>query len=389
MTRIAQPDRDVAFPVRIPFVRPAAPPLERVTEILSSSWAQGSMTNGPLVSELEQRAADFLGVRYVIAVASCTTGLMLALRALDINGQDVVVPSFTFSASAHAVAWNRANPRFAECDPQTFQLDVSDARRRAPGAGAILATHIFGAPCTPADLEQLAREHGIPLIFDAAHAFGAMSNGARIGGFGTAEIFSLTPTKPLVAGEGGLVATNNYDVAESIRIGRDYGNPGDYNTRFVGLNGRMSEMHAATALASLESFARNQSRRFEIVERYVDNLAHIPGITTQRVAEHDQSSWKDFTIAIDETTFGVDRDTVEAVLDAEGVDTRRYFDPPVHCQDSYRHDVADGELPATEALSAQVLSLPAFPTLPDTTVDGIVRVIERTHERSIEYRPAR
>jgi dTDP-4-amino-4,6-dideoxygalactose transaminase len=387
MTHVAPAGRAMSFPERVPFVRPAAPSLERVTEILSSSWARGEMTNGPLVAELERRAAEFLGVRHVIAVASCTTGLMLTLRALELDGRDVLMPSFTFSASAHAVAWNGASPRFAECDPDTFQLDVDDARRRVDGAGAILATHVFGAPCTPTSLEQLASEHGIPLVFDAAHAFGSMSNGARVGTFGSAEIFSLTPTKPLVAGEGGLVATNDYDLAESVRIGRDYANPGDYNTRFVGLNGRMSEMHAATALASLESFARNQSRRFEIVERYVAGLAAIPGITPQAVPARDRSSWKDFTITVDTEAFGVDRDTVEAMLNAEGVDTRRYFDPPVHRQYAYRRH-AHVSLPATQAVSARVLSLPVFPALADDTVDGIVHVIERIHQPVISHGPS-
>jgi dTDP-4-amino-4,6-dideoxygalactose transaminase len=383
MTHVAPAGRGVAFPERVPFVRPAAPPLERVTEILSSSWARGALTNGPLVAELEQRAATFLGVRHVVAVASCTTGLMLTLRALDVDldEQDVLMPSFTFSASAHAVAWNGARPRFAECDRETFQLDLADARARIAGARAILATHVFGAPCAPEELEQLARQHNIPLVFDAAHAFGATTNGIRVGSFGTAEVFSLTPTKPLVAGEGGLVATNYYDIAESVRLGRDYANPGDYNTRFVGLNGRMSEMHAATALASLESFERNQTRRFEIVERYRAGLAPIPGIAVQTVSALDQSSWKDFTITVDAAKFGVDRDTVEAVLDAEGVDTRRYFDPPVHRQHAYRHD-AGTPLPATDTVSSRVLSLPAFPSLSDETVDCIVQVIGRIHDRS-------
>jgi dTDP-4-amino-4,6-dideoxygalactose transaminase len=382
MTRVAPAGSAIAFPERVPFVRPAAPALERVTEILASSWARGAMTNGPLVAELEQRAAAFLGVRHVVAVASCTTGLMLTLRALELEGEDVLMPSFTFSASAHAVAWNGATPRFAECDRETFQLDLGDARNRIAGARAILATHVFGAPCTPEDLEHIAREHNVPLVFDAAHGFGATTNGILVGSFGTAEIFSLTPTKPLVAGEGGLVATNYYDIAESIRLGRDYANPGDYNTRFVGLNGRMSEMHAATAIASLESFERNQTRRREIVDRYVAGLTPIPGLAVQAVPTTDQSSWKDFTIAVDPEAFGVDRDTVEAILDAEGVDTRRYFDPPVHRQNAYRH-VAGSALPATDAVSSQVLSLPVFPSLSDETVDGIVQILERINDRSL------
>ncbi len=188
---------------------------------------------------------------------------------------------------------------------------------------------------------------GVPLVFDAAHAFGALHAGVPVGGFGDAEVFSLTPTKPLVAGEGGLVTTTRDDVAYKVRIGRDYANPGDYDTQFVGLNGRMSEMHAATALASLESFEENQSRRFEIVERYRAGLREIPGVHVQSLAATDRSTWKDFTIAIDRAAFGVSRDILRRALAADGVDTRTYFDPPVHRQHAYR-DVGTDELAVTD-----------------------------------------
>ena len=380
MTQLALLGGGARFPEGIPFVRPAAPALARVTEILGESWARGALTNGPLVAELERRAAEYLQVPHVVAVSSCTTGLMLALRALDVTGP-VVMPSFTFSASAHAVAWNGATPRFAECDASSFQVVLDDASRRLDGAGAVLATHVFGAPCSPKEIEDLARVRGIPVVFDAAHAFGASHAGVPVGGFGDAEVFSLTPTKPLVAGEGGLVATTREDVAYKVRIGRDYANPGNYDTQFVGLNGRMSEMHAATALASLEGFDANQSRRFEIVERYRTGLAGIPGVRVQTVAAADRSTWKDFTIAIEPATFGIDRDALRRVLDAEGVDTRTYFDPPVHRQSAYRNVVTD-PLPVTDEVSRRVVSLPVYPALRDDVVDAIVALIVTAHDKS-------
>lgn len=387
MTQLALLGGDAAFPEGVPFVRPPAPALERVTEILSASWKRGMLTNGALVAELEQRAAELLQVPHVIAVSSCTTGLMLALRALEISGP-VVMPSFTFSASAHSVAWNGATPRFVECDPDSFQVSIDDARAHLDGAGALLATHVFGAPCSPKEVQDLARGLGIPLVFDAAHAFGALHAGLPVGGFGDAEVFSLTPTKPLVAGEGGLVATTRDDVAYKVRIGRDYANPGNYDTQFVGLNGRMSEMHAATALASLEAYEANQARRFEIVEQYRRALAEVPGVHVQAVAATDRSTWKDFTIAVDAATYGVDRDTLQRALGADGVDTRTYFDPPVHRQTAYVSTEPDGAgrtLPVTDATAARVLSLPVYPALDDRTVDGIVRLIAAVHDKSGEF----
>ncbi|MEX0666267.1 MAG: DegT/DnrJ/EryC1/StrS family aminotransferase [Acidimicrobiia bacterium] len=370
-----------AFPDGLPFSRPALPPLEHVMERLRGSYDEGVLTNGPLVRELEDRIAERLEVPHVVAVASCTAGLMLALRVLAPSGRDVVLPSFTFSASAHAVAWNGLRPRFAECDPDTFQLDAADAERRIDGCGVLLPTHVFGAPCTPERFEALADAAGVRLVFDAAHALGAVRHGRPVGAFGDAEVFSLTPTKPLVAGEGGLVATRHEDVAEHLRWGRDYGNPGDYDTRFVGLNARMSELHAALALEGLASFDDHLARRRAIAARYRSALAEVPGVHVQAVDPEDDVTYKDFTIALDADAFGLDRDRVVAALHAEGVDTRTYFWPPIHLQQSYANSV-DRELPVTTCVARSVISLPIYPDLEESAVDEIARCIKSLHLHS-------
>ncbi|MCZ7535491.1 MAG: DegT/DnrJ/EryC1/StrS family aminotransferase [Acidimicrobiia bacterium] len=369
------------FPDGVPFVRPPAPPLERVMKRLEPSYNRGMLTNGPLVRELEDAATERLGTRHAVAVSSCTAGLMLVLRALEPAGP-VLVAGFTFSATAHAVAWCGRRPLFAECDPRSFQLDVADSAdrmRRTGDVGAILATHLFGAPCRVEDIEALAAEVGVPAAFDAAHAFGARRGDRPVGAFGVAEVFSMSPTKPVVAGEGGIVATNDDAVAESVRIGRDYGNPGDYDTLFVGLNARMSEMHAAVALESLADLAETAAARSAIAQRYTERLAGVPGIAVQHIDPGDVSSWKDFTIQVDEEALGVGRDALAAALRAEGVDTRCYFDPPVHLQQSH----ATGErLPVTEAVAARVVSLPIYPALPLRTVDLIAEAVARVHEHA-------
>jgi dTDP-4-amino-4,6-dideoxygalactose transaminase len=384
MNRLAVLGGTPAFADGVPFVRAPVPSLARVTELLEPSWERGILTNGPLVRRLEDEAAAFLGVDHVVAVSSCTTGLMLAFRALEVSGE-TLLPSFTFSASAHAVAWNGLDPRFTECDPASFQIDVADAARRASGVGAVLATHVFGAPCDAERVVDLAAQHGVPVIFDAAHTYGARRGGVPVSRFGDVSVFSLTPTKPVVAGEGGLVATMREDIAYRVRIGRDYANPGDYDTQFVGLNGRMSEMHAAVALASLELFPAFQLRRTEIADRYGERLAGIPGIRTQRVDAGDVSTWKDFTIAVDQAAFGVDRDALRRVLTVEGVDTRCYFDPPVHRQRAYaKENVAS--LPVTELVAHSVLSLPIYPALTDATIDRIAAIVGEVHEAADSVR---
>jgi len=370
------------FAEAVPFVRAPAPSLARVTELLEPSWEQGMLTNGPLVRRLEEEVAAYLEVEHVVAVASCTAGLMLALRAVTPAG-DTLMPSFTFSASAHAAAWNGSPPRFVECRPDTFQIDVIDAEARRDGVGAILATHVFGAPCDAEAVVALADRAHVPVVFDAAHAFGARRNGIPVSLFGNAAVFSMTPTKPLVAGEGGLVATTSAELAEHVRIGRDYGNPGDYDTRFVGLNARMSEMHAATALASLEDYATLEKQRLEIAARYTERFQDVPGISVQAIGEDDTSTFKDFTIAVDANRFGVDRDTLRRALHAEGVDTRCYFDPPAHRQQAYA-SLPDVALAVTDATSARVLSLPIYPALTLRNVDRIVDVVRVVHEAADE-----
>lgn len=369
-----------SFPETLPFVSPPTPSLDRVTELLAPSWDQGRLTNGPLVCRLEEQVALRLDVPHVVAVASCTAGLMLVLRALQPAGP-VIVPSFTFSASAHAVAWNATSPIFVECEPETFQIDLEDAATHAGGAAALMATHIFGAPCRPEAVEELGVSAGIPVVFDAAHALGAGRAGRPVGGFGTAEVFSLSPTKPLVAGEGGLVATRDDDLASAVRIGRDYGNPGDYDTRFVGLNARMSELHAAVALASLEELDEHLVIRRELATRYEAGLAGLPGVNLQAVDPRDDSTWKDLTIAIEPTAFGVDRDRVRGALTAEGVDTRCYFDPPVHRQHAYLGRTTR-ELQVTDEVAGRVLSLPIYRSLRLETVDRVCELIHAVHHHA-------
>jgi FlaA1/EpsC-like NDP-sugar epimerase/dTDP-4-amino-4,6-dideoxygalactose transaminase len=373
-----------AFAPGLPFARPARPPLERVMRRLEPSYKRGMLTNGPLVGELEARIAERLGVAHVVALSSCTSGLMLVVQALtDGRPGPVVLPSFTFSASAHAVMWNGRTPRFVECLPNSFQIDPDDAAEQLSGASAIMATHVFGGPCDVQALEELGRVHGIPVLFDAAHALGSSINGVPIGSFGIAEVFSLTPTKPLVAGEGGLVATNDSALAETLRIGRDYGNPGNYDTRFAGLNARMSEFHAAMALESLAGFDESLERRRFLASLYRGYLDDVPGISFQAFSSRDTSTFKDLTIRVDANEFGLSRDGLALALLAEGVDTRKYFDPPVHRQRAYRH-LETRDLPVTDAASASVLSLPVYPDLLDEQVERVCAVIHSAHDHAVE-----
>jgi dTDP-4-amino-4,6-dideoxygalactose transaminase len=365
------------FPEGLPLARPTiADPaaLAREIERIVSSEV---LTNGPTVRRLEERAAAYLGVRHCVAVASCTTGLMLVLRAAEISG-DVIVPSFTFAATAHSVAWNGLRPIFADVDPETLTLSPH-AADRATGVrvSAILATHLYGAPCDVDGLAEVAGRNGISLFYDAAHAFGARRSGRMVGGFGAAEVFSMTPTKTLIAGEGGIIATNDDLLAERCRIGRNYGNPGDYDCRFIGLNARMSELHAALALASFDDLEERIARRGELAARYRLVLGEIEGVGFPVVREDDRSTYKDLTILVQEAVFGRSADELAEALAAEGVETRRYYSPPVHRMRAYRAFGAGVDLPITEEAARAALSLPLSTDMTDAHVERVGEAVRR------------
>lgn len=367
------------FPEGLPLARPTFSDPAAIGREVERIVASEILTNGPTVRRLEERAEEYLGVRHCVAVASCTAGLMLLLRAAEVSG-DVIVPSFTFAATAHAVAWNGLRPIFADVDPETLTL-APDSVERAVGVrvSAILATHVYGTPCDVEELAGVASHNGIALFFDAAHGFGARHGESMVGGFGAAEVFSLTPTKTLIAGEGGIIATNDDLLAERCRIGRNYGNPGDYDCRFVGLNGRMSELHAVLALASFEDLEERIARRNELAAVYRAILAAIPGISFPIVREGDRSTYKDLTILVDGDEFGQTADQLAEALGAEGVETRRYYSPPVHRMRSYRSIGAGVKLPVTEAAAEAALSLPLWTDMTEGHIERMGDAIGRIH----------
>jgi dTDP-4-amino-4,6-dideoxygalactose transaminase len=366
-----------AFPDGLPFARVPVPSLDRVTERLRPSYDAGRLTDGPLVRALEEATADRMGARHVVAVSSGTSGLLLALRVIAPRDRPVVLPSFTFSASAHAVAWNGLVPRFADSDGRTFHLDIEAAESRLGDAAVVMPTHLFGAPCRAEQFEALARRTGRTLVFDAAHGFGAKRQGRPVGSFGDAEVFSLSPTKALTAAEGGLVTTPHDDVARALRSGRDYGNPADGTEQFVGLNARLSELHAALALEALSDLDERIARRREIGRRYDRHFHEIPGLRTQAFDAGDEVTYKAYSVIV-EPEYGVPGELLIRALKAEGIETRRYFWPPVHLQPPYRALDAD-ELPVATDLANRVVTLPIWPAMTDLDVDTVAEVLVAIH----------
>jgi dTDP-4-amino-4,6-dideoxygalactose transaminase len=379
------------FPDRLPLVRPTLDDVPGLTKRLGAVLESGMLTNGPVVRELEERVAARLGVEHVVGVSSCTAGLMLVYQALGAgSGTRVVLPSFTFAASAHAVVWAGAAPDFCDVTAERCSLDVAaleavldDGERPA----AVSATHVYGHPAEVEAIDALAARRGVPVVYDAAHALGSERRGTPIGGFGAAEVFSLSPTKVVVAGEGGLVATNDAELAATIRLGRDYGNPGDYDCRFPGINARLSELHATVAIASLEGLDAHIAHRQALVERFGSAVAGIPGLRITWPAEGDRSTWKDLTLVVDAAVFGMDVVALRAALDAEGIDSRRYYHPPIHRQVAYEGRwAAPRDLPCTDALSVSVITPPLWSHLTTAQIDRMGQAVVRIHEQAAAIR---
>jgi dTDP-4-amino-4,6-dideoxygalactose transaminase len=304
---------------------------------------------------------------------------MLVLKALGVKGE-VILPSFTFFATGHAVLWNGLEPVFGDCDQETWTIDPVDVEARiTERTEAILAVHLYGNPARIDELQRIATRHGLKLIFDAAHAFGSSYRGSPVGGFGDAEVFSLSPTKLLVAGEGGLVCTNDSTLARLMRAARNYGDAGSYDPELLGLSARMTEFNAAMALAGLSLVDYKVKRHNEIAKQYTDFLAGTPGIRFQQVEKDDCCAYKDFSVLVSQADFGMSRDAVGEALLNEGIPTKKYFYPPLHRQRLFRAIGAGSHvmLPNTERVSEDVLSLPIYESLPSEAVERTALAIRR------------
>ena len=369
------------FTAKVPIVRPVLPRFGDLAAEAEALLSSGMVTKGRYLQDFEAAVAEHLGVRNAVAVSSCTTGLMLTYKCLELTGE-VVIPSFTFMATVSALVWAGLKPVFADVDFHTTNLDAKAAEAAITrDTCAIVAVHNFGNPADLDALQALADRRNLKLICDAAHGFGALYKGKPVGSQASAHVFSLSPTKLVIAGEGGIVATNDDELAGRIRMGREYGNDGKYDSAFPGINARLPEFNALMGLHSLQMLEAAARRRNAIASRYREELAKLPGIAFQRVRETDRHSYKDFSVTIDGSAFGLGRDELARALEAENIDTRNYYDPPVHRQTAYARFASASEvLDNTDLLATRSLSLPIWSEMNEETVSGICRAIERIHE---------
>ncbi len=359
--------------------------MERITDILDRKWFTN---NGIYVQEFEARLAEFVGVRHCVVTCNGTISLEIAVRALGLTGE-VIVPSFTFIATAHALQWQEITPVFCDIDPKTHNIDAAKVEKMiTPRTSGIIGVHTWGRSCDIDALETIARRHGLALMFDASHAFGCSYRGKLIGGFGHCEVVSFHSTKFLNSFEGGAVLTSDDVLADKIRLMRNFGFSGQDNVIYIGTNGKLTEVCAAMGLTSLESFA-------EFVETnrcnhltYGRELAAVPGITLMAYNEKERANYQYIVCEVDEELAGLSRDELVDVLKAENILARRYFSPGCHRMEPYRSYFPHAALmlPETEKLCRRVMVLPTGTAISEEMISSICRIIKIALSRASEVK---
>jgi dTDP-4-amino-4,6-dideoxygalactose transaminase len=358
----------------LPIIRPTLVEFDEVEAPFREVWRSGQVTVGKYTRQFEEAVEQTLGVSHAIAVSSCTAGLMLAVKAMELTGE-VIVPSFTFAATVHALVWNGCTPVFADCEEGTYNIDVAQIESLiTKRTSAIMPVYTYGLPPRLEKIERVAIKHRLKVLSDSAQGLGAKYKGRPAGGFGFAEVFSLSPTKVVSAIEGGLVTTNHDELARRIRFMRDYGKAADgCDMEFVGLSARLSEFHAIVGLKNFQHLTELVQRRNQLITYYKQQLAALPGISFQHTPKGSQSTGNYMVIFVDPQKAGISRDGLYEALHAEGIQTKKYFYPPVHQQTAYGQYRAgyEGRLPVTERAAQRGLALPLFSHMDERTIDYI------------------
>jgi dTDP-4-amino-4,6-dideoxygalactose transaminase len=361
--------------------------LSRVASILDRRWFSN---NGPLVQEFESRVAAYLGVKHCVAMCNGTIALEIAIRACALRGE-VIIPSFTFVATAHALQWQQITPVFADIDPDTYTLDpVSVERMITPRTTAILGVHVWGRPCAVQQLQEIADRHHLKVIYDAAHAFACSHRGTMIGNFGECEVLSFHATKFLNAFEGGAIVTNNDALAEKVRLMRNFGFNGADNVIYIGVNGKMPEICAAMGLTGLEGIEETISINRRNYERYASHLADIGGLELVEYSGTDRTNYQYVVVKVGDD-FPLLRDDLVRILHAENILVRRYFYPGCHEMEPYQSSFPDAGrlLPHTIALCNRVVSFPTGSDVSEVEVDRIGALLRflAAHGKDIRLPP--
>jgi dTDP-4-amino-4,6-dideoxygalactose transaminase len=357
--------------------KPFLPPLEEYMESLRSIWDSGILTNGgPFHDAFESRLAAYLGVEHVSLVCNATIGLILALQALRIEGEVITTP-YTFVATAHSLLWTNNTPVFVDIDPVTLNLDPRQIEAAiTPHTRAILPVHCYGNPCAVEQIQEIADNYNLRVIYDAAHAFGVRHRGQSVLKWGDLSVLSFHATKMFNTFEGGAIVSADAKTKRRIDKLKNFGFVGETVVAASGINGKMNELSAAMGLLQLEHADGVRSRRLAIDARYRRGLEGLAGIEFLRYSQHTDANFAYFPIFIGESA-PITRDGLHDRLRQRNIFTRRYFYPIIPELQIYKRFAASGSSPLTIARNKadKVLCLPIYPDLGDDELDAIIASI--------------
>ncbi|MEO6457354.1 MAG: DegT/DnrJ/EryC1/StrS family aminotransferase [Chloroflexia bacterium] len=348
--------------------------LARVNDMLDRKWLSN---NGPYVQEFERKLAEMIGVKHCIAICNATIALEIAIRAVGLKGE-VIVPSFTFVATAHALQWQEITPVFCDMDRATHNLDPRRIEELiTPRTTGIIGVHLWGRACDVDALTGIAREHNLKLLFDAAHAFACSYRGRMIGNFGDAEVFSFHATKFFNTFEGGAITTNNDELAAKIRLMKNFGFAGYDRVVYVGTNGKMSEVSAAMGLTGLESLDELVAINHRNYNQYLKELQGLPGIRMIAFDDDEKHNYQYIVVEVDEGQTHISRDDIVHALHKENVLARRYFYPGVHKMEPYNSyfPQAGLMLPVTEEFVHRVMVLPTGTAVSSEEIASVCQLV--------------
>ena len=350
--------------------------LVRVNDILDRRWLSN---NGPVVQEFEKRVAETLGVKHALAMCNATAAIEIACRALGLKGE-VILPSYTFVATAHALQWQEITPVFCDMDPTKHTLDPAKIEKLiTPKTTGIIGVHVWGRGCDTEAIEAIAAKRNLKVMYDASHGFGCSKGGRMLGTFGECEVFSFHATKFINCLEGGVVATNNDALAYQMRMMTNFGFTGFDKVEYLGINGKMNEISAAMGLTNLEAMDEIIAINRRNYEAYSAGLADVPGISVIRYDPAERNNYQYVVIEVDPEVCPRNRDEIVEALHAENIIARKYFWPGCHKMEPYRslQPNAGLLLPETERVAARVIVLPTGQTVEEETVARVCEVIRK------------
>ena len=361
-------------------VRPVFPDVNKFLAPFQAALASGQVTNGGYwVLEFEKQLSEYLGVPTLV-FCNGQMALMTMLRAAGIERGEVIVPSFTFAATPHAVRWCGAEPVFADIAADgSLCLDPDDVERKiTPKTVAILGVDAYGIACDYTRLTEIGRRNGLRVICDSAPSFGTRVGGRLVGGFGDAQMFSFHATKAFTTMEGGCLCTHDPELFARAKAIRNFGQSVDGDCDEAGINAKLTEVCALIGSEQLKSFEQAALTRRRAVARMREGLSKLPGLTLASAPPDQDPIWLYLPVFVDEREFGLDRDDVAGALAKENLYVRKYYSPPCHHMRAYAasHEVS---LPRSEASAFSVLALPVYNDMTEDECDGIVQAFLEVH----------